>query len=875
MKIDSIYKKSEFQSNASLESLSFQADSGLILKYLSSSIYANPMRAAVQEYLSNARDAQIENGNSDAQIEIVLPTSLSPYLSIRDFGVGLSEDGVKVFTVYGKSTKRKDDKQIGGFGIGGKLGFAISDHFIVKSYFGGVVTTYICHSHSTVKKEGDEAVNGGQMDKLGSTPFTEQDKNGVEVILTPPKNISADRIAAYIFEVTAFWDVKPKIVNFEAIAPSKYTCDAFKSWNSLSETKVKLSEGLCLYNEKDISCIFGLASDGLAPGFRSSDNMILSSASIPYLFSKSSLKKYCQDHQKQAAHKSVFLDVRKSFNEMIPVLHFDAALEPILSREKLVESPENMEKIIQKAMSEASVLDDYMISRVLGAKSAKDFCRLEYDRLHLNGGSVARLFYHQENYSLFPKSTDGRGNSSAVKFVMKADYSASKFTKIVLNYRPRKYGPKVKYQQLEGFLFDLYSTFSAEPYSPNKILITDKLPDEKLLSRLKRSKLFENVLVLDKSLNESDLLLVKEFIEGFGTKCLIYGVETEELIKKKLKELSPPKKDYIKKVDLLNFMEGSISRILDQEQSDKTYLKIDLGKRKKVNIHTFPDLKVSNMVLLNNQSDIGSSEIFYQTETKTPRTYWRAMSSLGLMPQVIVPSNKETFEKLKDKIPSVESYLAMILTILKEKGALISSEEIPSSIIASLTRTSFELDSSKKAALESVIKVKKERQERDLLELKQRGVDKNISLELKGEKISLNVSVVFSLIYNMCQTAGIPLLTYQRRELPLSQALADLNMCPNAVISLALLDRRRNRFDYGSTSEISFFNFKKDFSEETKFANIAFSELEQIYRQQPLLFHISTSDLSTDLTKRCLSLVKVSVGDQYLEINTSEHSLVG
>lgn len=106
----------------------------VILSILRSKLYSNPVKAMIQEILSNARDAHREAGTPDKAIEIKFPCDLDPYFYIKDFGLGITPDRIsKVFILYGESTKRGDNKQTGGFGIGAKSPFAYSDSFTIET----------------------------------------------------------------------------------------------------------------------------------------------------------------------------------------------------------------------------------------------------------------------------------------------------------------------------------------------------------------------------------------------------------------------------------------------------------------------------------------------------------------------------------------------------------------------------------------------------------------------------------------------------------------------------------------------------------------------------------------------------------------------
>ena len=96
-------------------------DQAMIIEFMSKTIYSNPLKIVVQEYISNARDAHIEIGKGDIPVKVKLPNRFDPTLSFRDFGPGISPDRMKnVFIRYGVSTKRNNNNESGSFGLGAK-----------------------------------------------------------------------------------------------------------------------------------------------------------------------------------------------------------------------------------------------------------------------------------------------------------------------------------------------------------------------------------------------------------------------------------------------------------------------------------------------------------------------------------------------------------------------------------------------------------------------------------------------------------------------------------------------------------------------------------------------------------------------------------
>jgi hypothetical protein len=119
-------------------------DTAHIMSILRDQLYSDKILAVLREYGSNAWDAHRDAGKHELPIKVTLPTATEPTLTIRDFGLGLTPEGVfKVFTQYGASTKRNSDNSVGMLGIGSKSGFAYSDSFTVTSFCGGMKRTYV------------------------------------------------------------------------------------------------------------------------------------------------------------------------------------------------------------------------------------------------------------------------------------------------------------------------------------------------------------------------------------------------------------------------------------------------------------------------------------------------------------------------------------------------------------------------------------------------------------------------------------------------------------------------------------------------------------------------------------------------------------
>jgi len=118
------YSEADVLTTTEEQELTLSKDSAsIIFQMFSKNIYSNPIGSVVREITSNCFDSHIEAGVNfpvlikkfkDSQTE-------TQYISFIDYGVGMSPQRIKeVFSVYFTSTKRADNNQIGGFGLGSK-----------------------------------------------------------------------------------------------------------------------------------------------------------------------------------------------------------------------------------------------------------------------------------------------------------------------------------------------------------------------------------------------------------------------------------------------------------------------------------------------------------------------------------------------------------------------------------------------------------------------------------------------------------------------------------------------------------------------------------------------------------------------------------
>lgn len=172
-----------------------------ILSILRKNMYSNPVRIIVQEYSSNARDAHVEAGNQDRPIQITCPSSVSPYLKIRDYGNGISPEMIdSVFVAYGASTKRHTNKYVGGWGIGAKSAFSYCDAFEVTTICDGVKYTYAPHI---------DASDVGEMPLISQEETAEESGTLISIHI---RDEDLYRVNNAIALVTEYWEVRPEII---------------------------------------------------------------------------------------------------------------------------------------------------------------------------------------------------------------------------------------------------------------------------------------------------------------------------------------------------------------------------------------------------------------------------------------------------------------------------------------------------------------------------------------------------------------------------------------------------------------------------------------------------------------------------------------
>lgn len=165
-----------------------------------SDLYSDKPLAVVRELGCNAADSMTAAAKANQPFNIHLPNSLEPWLTIQDFGTGISHNDIyDIYTVYFASTKTNSNSQIGCLGLGSKSPFCYTDNFSVTSIVNGEKRIY----NAYFNESGTPAI------ALMSTDITNE-KNGVAIQI-PVKSGDFNDFTEAVKKAFRFFDVKPTI----------------------------------------------------------------------------------------------------------------------------------------------------------------------------------------------------------------------------------------------------------------------------------------------------------------------------------------------------------------------------------------------------------------------------------------------------------------------------------------------------------------------------------------------------------------------------------------------------------------------------------------------------------------------------------------
>lgn len=141
MKVEARNNKLNIVGDFEVEEFSVKASKEMF-QVISDSLYSRKAEAIVRELSCNAYDSHVEAGRGDKPFDIKLPDTMNPNFYIRDYGTGLTPDGIKVLYSVFNSTKTSTNEQVGCFGLGSKSPFCYTDNFTVESIVDGTKWIY-------------------------------------------------------------------------------------------------------------------------------------------------------------------------------------------------------------------------------------------------------------------------------------------------------------------------------------------------------------------------------------------------------------------------------------------------------------------------------------------------------------------------------------------------------------------------------------------------------------------------------------------------------------------------------------------------------------------------------------------------------------
>lgn len=199
---------------------------GKAFKMLSDGLYQNKLGSMVREISCNAYDSHIMAGKRDLPIRVHMPDADEPFFSVRDYGIGLDDEGVRdTFTTYFRSTKDSSNDVIGAFGLGSKTPFAYTDAFTIIAIKDGQKRQYSAFIDPTglpsLTAMSESVIDGVTVDY-----DVTDEGNGVEIIVPVIKADHFSRFRREVGEQLAFFPVKPTIINAGNDAV------VFKDWQS-------------------------------------------------------------------------------------------------------------------------------------------------------------------------------------------------------------------------------------------------------------------------------------------------------------------------------------------------------------------------------------------------------------------------------------------------------------------------------------------------------------------------------------------------------------------------------------------------------------------------------------------------------------------
>lgn len=203
------------------------------VKILTENLYSDVPLAIVRELSTNAIDANRDAGNRLNDFIIHIPSQKEPYFSIEDHGTGMSKEKVMhVFKDFFKSTRDKDNKHAGMYGLGAKTPLAYTRNFTIVSSFNGESNTYV------------EVWENDKLPEISLVPDTTKKSSISGTKITIP--VKVDDIYAFnqaIVRACAFFPGLPTFENLDKDQTFKYSDCPYRDCVMTIDLLDKINQG--------------------------------------------------------------------------------------------------------------------------------------------------------------------------------------------------------------------------------------------------------------------------------------------------------------------------------------------------------------------------------------------------------------------------------------------------------------------------------------------------------------------------------------------------------------------------------------------------------------------------------------------------------
>ena len=508
------HNNSDFASNINDIRQYTLGDPRVICRILSDNLYSNKIGSIVREISANALDAHRMTGKENVPFDVVMPYQNGLFkpenemFSVRDYGPGLSEDDIyNLYTSYGSSSKRSDNSQIGGFGIGSKSPFAYSENFVVTSWNNGIVSKYLCF----LNEENSPCIK-----KIYSTESSEP--SGIMVEIPVKSKDDADLFTTECNSQYCFYDVIPNggywkkpDIKYENEYGTLYDLSWFASaktrwggWHNANTLHGKVNNSvykLCWDDSSDKRDEYGMQNGHLRQNCIPFNNVFcvlkISGSNVDLSASREELAFTDRTKQEIAMKWKAF--IRKAWLDIIDSLNRDTEMSRF----------EAGMTLMKKEMNLSAMKFFLQNDRSVSLKSLDDF-NLSIDELRIipsiivDGSFIAKT---SEDVRIYESNKSAMtGNPVLVKIIKKDAKNDKGYTIGSKNFAGVKSENGIPW----SLLLNRYSNFYLLFVNREATFESIKQEVKKLYASMKQSNL---VLHIYATLDEND---IKRIVEAYG-----------------------------------------------------------------------------------------------------------------------------------------------------------------------------------------------------------------------------------------------------------------------------------------------------------------------------------------------------------------------